>query len=986
MGQGMTVSSKRFAALATAATMALVGAPSCRGVATARQAYHLPAQPLGDALRAIALASGTPVVVASDLVAGKTAPSLDGDYTPTEAVVTVLAGSGLAVHPIGQGLVVTRSAASASASAASHAASGDSAASEIVVTGTNIRGANPVGSPLIRLDRKDIDRSGYATTQQILQSIPQNYGGGQNEGSYGLGSLNGEDTNQAAGSNINLRGLGSSSTLVLFDGSRVASGGIYGTFADISLIPSTAIERVEVLTDGSSALYGSDAVAGVVNVIFRDSYEGAETRARFGAASGFHEAQISQIVGHGWTGGHLTLAYEYYHHGNLAAADRAYATENLTAFGGPDYRSDFSNPGTIHVGGTSYAIPAGQDGTALRQADFVAGTANLGDGRAATDLLPSQRRHSGYLALRQDLSDRLTFSLHGLVSDRTSSLRIAPIDSPWVVPSTNPFYVDPSGTGQPVVVDYDFTRDYGALTGLAHVRDYNAVAGLDWHVGRWSVAARGTFGQETEAIREVNIVNYIRLAAALADPDPATAFNLFGDGSHTNPATLASVRGSLDETGRYRLWSGDIKADGPLFRLPGGSAKLAVGGEYRIEQYALDEINDITDPTPTLDPIPGLPIRRTILAGFAELLLPVIGNDATLPGIRSLTLSAAGRIEHYNDFGTTTNPKLGLDWTPVDGLVVRSSFGTSFRAPGFLEVRQGFGTSQYEVLPLADPRAPGGMTNALVLFGNAPGLRPEKATTWTVGAEAHPSFLPGVHLQLDYFNVNYRDRIQNLASNYPILLQNRSIYGSLIYDHPSAAAIAAYYADPSFSNPLGVAPGDVGAIVDVRTKNLSRVKQDGIDFDLGYQRKLGEGDLDIGVAGAYTFHANRQLLPGAPFADTVNTLGYPVAVRIRAHAAATLGRVDVSGFLNFIGGYRNENVTPVQHVSSWTTVDLTLGYRLPADHGPLAGTRLVLTASNLFDRDPPYVQNRSDTSAIGYDPANASPVGRMVSFEVIKSW
>lgn len=965
---------------------AAIGAFCCSSVASAQSVpatdYHIPSQDLGRALSTLARESGLQLVADGDLIEGKRSSPVNGHLSPQEAVQQALEGTGLSAIISGNTIVIRGRSEPPQTEVTDAAAP----SSDIVVTGTNIHGARPVGSSLITLDRQDIDRSGYATTQQILRSLPQNFGGGPSETSFGLGSRNGEDTNQALGASVNLRGLGSSSTLVLVNGNRLAIGGLYGSFADISLIPASAIERIEVLADGSSALYGSDAVAGVVNIRLRDRFEGAETRARFAAADGFHEWQTSQLLGKNWSSGHVLAAYEYYRRGNLPAADRPYATEDLRAFGGPDYRTDFANPGTVHVGNDVWAIPANQDGTGLAPDDLAAGKTNLADGRAHADLLPAQTRHTGYVSLAQDVTNRLRFTLQGLVADRTSRLRITPVNAGWVVPASNPFYVDPSGTNSPVIVDYDFTPDLGPTTVKSHVRGYNAAAGLDWALGNWSIGARGVFGQQDEAIDEINVVNYVNIASALADPDPATAFNLFGDGSHTTPATIDKVRGFYSERGRYRLWSGNLKADGPLFQLPGGAARLALGGEYRIEQYALTSINDLSTPVPTQNGVEGLPITRHITAGFAELLLPIVGGDFTLPGINKLTLSLAGRIEHYDDFGTTSNPKVGLDWQPLRGLTLRGSFGTSFRAPGFQVVRLGPGNSLYMPVPVADPQAPGGTTNALFLFGNAPGTGPEKARTWTISAEIRPVTLPGVHLVLDYFNVDYRDRIQNISANYPIFLENRSEYGSLIDDRPTTAAIASYYGDINFQNPYGIAASEIGAIVDARTKNLARVREDGLDFDLGYQGKLARHAVDLGIAGSAIFHVNRQIAPGAPVVDIVNRFGSPVSLRLRGHATVTFGRLDATAFVNFIGGYRNDSVVPSQHVGSWTTTDLTLAWRLPVEHGPLSGTRLSFSATNLFDRAPPYVQNRTLTSAIGYDASNASPVGRMVAFEVVKSW
>lgn len=163
----------------------------------------------------------------------------------------------------------------------------------------------------------------------MLQSLPQNFGGGPTETTLGATTRNGAGSDATYGSSINLRGLGASSTLVLIDGARPALGGIGGVFADISLIPMSAVERIEVLTDGASAIYGADAVGGVVNVRLRNRFEGAETILRAGTADGdMTEVQFGQLFGKSWGGAHLTLAYQFSQRGALHAAKRDFARED----------------------------------------------------------------------------------------------------------------------------------------------------------------------------------------------------------------------------------------------------------------------------------------------------------------------------------------------------------------------------------------------------------------------------------------------------------------------------------------------------------------------------------------------------------------------------------------------------------------------------------------------------------------------------------
>src|SRR5690606_12587267 len=160
-----------------------------------------------------------------------------------------------------------------------------------------------------------------------------------------------------------------------------------------------------------------------------------------------------------------------------------------------------------------------------------------------------------------------------------------------------------------------------------------------------------------------------------------------------------------------------------------------------------------------------LPGPRRVRAAYGELHVPVFGEDLRLPGFQRLDLSAAVRTEHYSDFGTTTNPKLGIAWEPLRGLAIRGTWGKSFRAPNFNNLRQDPANSLFFTYTLPDPASPTGQTNVLVLRGNDPGLRPERATSWTVGMDLRPPSIPGLHASITYYNIDYRDRIASPAAN-----------------------------------------------------------------------------------------------------------------------------------------------------------------------------------------------------------------------------
>lgn len=959
-----------------ASTSMMVVAPAAYGQEAVVHDYDLPAQDLGRALRMLASQSGQQLVVSADMVAGLQAPALKGRYTFEAALAALLHGTGLVTARVGGVLVVQR-------------AEGEVSANEVLVTGTRIRGKGPVGSELVVIDRRAIEQGGFTTAQQIAQSIPQNFLGGANENTAtattGIGG-----GNVARGAGVNLRGLGQSSTLVLLNGDRPPLGGGTGTFADLSMIPASAIERVEIVPDGASAIYGSDAVAGVVNIIPRLNFTGAETSLRIGTADGdAQEYQASQLLGTRWSSGHAMIAYEFYKRDALHAGDRAYANDDRRAFGGPDRRVAYASPGTIYAGGKTFAIPSGQNGVGLTAAQLTAGTVNTGNSQYMTDLLPDQVRHSLFGAISQDLTPHLRIYAHGLLSIRTFDQAVrSSADARRTVPVTNPFYVDPIGTHQPVGVQYSFVRDLGAERYRGKVTAYGGTAGIAGELGQWSFDAHGTWGRQAEHYDDINRVNTARLNAALADTNPATAYNLFGDGPSTNPATIAKIRGSLSQDYDGIVWSVTTRADGPLFALLAGDVRLALGGDYRQDRY---RPGTGTADTSTLTPVPltiaPLPGARTIKAAFGELFLPLFGGAATLPLLHRLDLSVAVRAEHYSDFGSTTNPKLGANWEPFAGLTIHGSFGKSFRAPLSQEQRQDPGSMAIFAYTVPDPQSATGSSNIIVIRGNDPNLRPEKATTWSIGADLKPRFVPGFHAGLTWFNINYRDRIATIAPQLTSYLVNRSVYASVSEYNPSPARVASLFASPIYLDLLGIPPtAPIVAVVDARTQNLSVLKQTGLDFDIGYGFAARGGRADIGLVGTHIFHTRQGLTATAPLIDVLDTTGNPVDLRLRGHAAWRTAYWDLAAFVNYVGPYTNKTVSPAARVSSWTTVDLNLGYMFGNARGALKGVRVAVNATNLFDRDPPTISYIAGVNTNGYDPENASPLGREVSLQVTKAW
>jgi outer membrane receptor protein involved in Fe transport len=307
--------------------------------------FNVPAQSATTGIPEFARQAGIQILVSETLVHGKRTAAVTGSHSIEEALGVLLKGTGLiatsrdgvtytvAVQPAPatslSRIAVVGAEAASQASSQSVALDEDltnkNDIDEITVTGTHIRGTTNSPSPVLVFTRDDIDAAGVNTIQDFLQSLPQNFGGAS-QNTIGSIASNGQTNNGVNGSAPNLRGLGASATLVLINGHRVAPGNQDGSFVDISMIPLTAVERIEIVTDGASAIYGSDAVGGVVNIILRTKFDGAETRVQYGSVTdgSSHNVTVGQTVGTDWTGGSGVLSYQYFDQTALSAASRDY--------------------------------------------------------------------------------------------------------------------------------------------------------------------------------------------------------------------------------------------------------------------------------------------------------------------------------------------------------------------------------------------------------------------------------------------------------------------------------------------------------------------------------------------------------------------------------------------------------------------------------------------------------------------------------------
>ncbi len=944
------------------------------------QSYEIriPAQPLGDALRSLGRATRQTIVFDGAIVRGKRSAAVHGRMSPSEALDRMLANSGL-VRSIGANgvlMVRSRTAPGNGADAASGETRAETGApqdgsSEIVVTGTNIRGKAPVGNQLLTIRRSEIDQTGYATTPQLIQSLSQNSALGANEGNFSRSTVQNANFNGTGGTAANLRGLGPLSTLVLVNGRRITPSGL-GTFGDVGIIPLSAVERVEVVLDGASAIYGSDAIGGVINFSLRRDFDGGETNLRFGAADGFTQVQASQLLGKTWSTGSALISYEFERRGGLNANERDYFTQDLRAFGGSDFRTPFSNPGTITAGGLVYGIPANQDGSSLEPGDLIAGQRNLADQNQGTSILPKRIQHSVMGVVTQEAAPWLKLFVEGFYTWRKVEQSIAAASATLNVPATNPFFISPVANAQSVQVQYSFLKDFGATSYANDVQNYNLTLGAETAFGGgWNLRAHGSYGADNQTTRLGNVLNSARLALALADSNSDTAFNPFGDGTHSNPATVEAIKGYNRGRGKYELTSINAVADGPLFDLPGGSVRVAVGGEWREERFSTRSEALQSSLTPRIS---SYRLGRDVLAAFAEIRVPLVGASNRRPGLHSLEFSLAGRNEDYSDFGAKATPKIGLTWEPSRDLSFRANWGKSFQAPSLRELSDL--NAAYIIAPLPDPKSPTGST--LTLLYSASGnsaLGPQTAKTWSVGTDIHPTRVPGFTLNISYFDVDYDNLVGSIGSNIPSALVLDKLYAPLVIRSPNAAFVESAYATGLL---LGapVDPALIGAFVNAAPINLGSLKQSGLDVAARHSIETDAGRFGLQANFTWILKYDVAQTASAPFVDMLDTINNPIDLRARGGLTWTRGDVNAAVFVNYVDGYRNNGVVPEQKVASWTTFDAQATWAVRPD------IILSVQAQNIFDAAPPFVNSQS----YGYDPAAANAIGRFVSASIRKKW
>lgn len=897
------------------------------------------------------------------------------------------------------------------------AEAGDS--SEIVVTGTLLRGAAPVGSSLISAGREQLEATASATSNELLAKIPQvtNLFGSDAGRRYGI------SVTQVQIARPNLRNISpdnasSSATLVLFNGHRVATAGVTQASIDPDLFPTSAIERVEVVTDGGSATYGADAVGGVINFITRKRFDGVKVDARYGFADSYWQFDANAIAGKDWDSGSLYVAYTYNKSSALFGRDRDFvrnrtygADGNLVASITNANGTIAANPGgfrdqtcatpNYRVGsGASTLTFTGAGGTFLPNATTFCDTSDY----AAQ--IPEVERHGVLASLTQELSDWLSVDLGAFYSKRSTQARGQFTVSSLPITTGNFYYTQipgtPAGASQTVNLSLAPALGVDQLTSGTDISEWGVNAEFKANLSdNWQLRTLFNYSQSDSSLF-LNSPLSSALTAAGAGGTAATAINPYNVGA-TNAQLLQSIIDNQEgrQTRDHLL---DLRAivDGRLFTLPGGDVRVAVGYEY-MHDFTQNRVIQ-NRPRGALSGVSFKDYRRNVHALFGEVQIPIFGLDNAVAGIRSLVFSAQGRYDRYSDFGGTFNPKLGLNYKPVDWLTLRGNWSTSFNAPSTLDqlgATASLNVSTGSALTLfslenaattADLNARGAAIVAIQ--GSQSPLKPQTAETWSVGFDVEPPIIPGLRASLSYYNVKFNG-----------ILKTPSPFNSAIFAaYPTITrASAAGFSQAEVTNFLSLVPGLssdprltplfncganclangslVYALLDFRVGNYTNLRTSGLDFAVTYRRDTGFGSVDAAFSGNLRLSRDEQLNVAQPFLSQAESSD----LLMQAVLGANVGdHIRGQGTWRHVAGYSRLPTTawPQSHLDAFNAFDLFLKYDVKGK-GWTSDLSFTFNVNNVFNAAPPFSKNNGVS---GFENGSASIIGRQFFFGVSKQF
>jgi iron complex outermembrane receptor protein len=976
----------------------------------AQYTIEQPSQTVAESLQSIAHETGTSVLFDATAVRGRVAHPVSGHLSAFEAITAALQGTGLVAEQMADGAVVVRPAA-ASAGAPVLRASGvpatgpsaeaapgvpgvpaisdagvpgatpggvngaalaggqaldDASVVRVEITGTRLKRVEVDGpTPVNVYTAKDIEQSGQPNLERFLSSLNEV---SASAGEGAMGSTLGQGT-------VQLRGLPLGSTLVLVNGRRIeAVGSSSGNFFNLNLIPMAAIERVEIVPVGSSAVYGGDALAGVVNVVLKKSIDGVSVSANLGSGRGFGDRGLSLATGgHGVDGSYLLMG-SYSRTTPLSMAERGFFRDvDYRRFGGTDARMRYCTPGTVSsVSGANLpgldssfaAIPQLAGGQTPRLSDFesTAGTANLCSLYANGNGFPLVYGEDT-LSLHATGEHRMVGSWYAFgeftfARDRTEARDIGHALADTTVPASNPF--------NPFGEDVSVTTVLGPESGLAgfarQTRFTRALAGVrgelagDWEAELTVSTIRDNGGSQTFSAD----VDATALGAALAATSPATALNPFTTGRSAGDDVLRGIWSDSDRTSRGRKDEVSALVRGSVLRLPAGPVEAVAGVESARDRYDVSILDEQFE---------SHAIRRNS-AAYGEIRAPLLKADAAVGAWSLAALTLAARRDRYSDFGSANTYQAGLELRPLRGLLIRASSATSFKPPTLLQTHVGDETDYPAALfGLVDP-ARGGepITSGTVTSTANNKLTPEHGRANSLGAVWEPEGSLGTRLSATYWQVHVNGLIGLLSPQ--TALDNEALFPGFVTRGPSD----------------GGQPGPVTNVLYSFT-NFGSVNAAGTDMEAAYAWRgiLGRWTATAGATRTNDYQV--VVAPGAPKEDRLGRRFSDYwAPRWKSRAAIDLdaGMWSLGLTGRYLGQYKDADGSERRLGAYWMedlAGSLDLKKCLPNLVAAVKAASLSLSVANLANRQPQFVGTFPF-----YDVTQADWRGRYVSTKVSIDW
>jgi iron complex outermembrane receptor protein len=845
----------------------------------------------------------------------------------------------------------------------------DAPMQRVEVTGSSIkRLVSETANPLTVFKSDDFVKQGLTTAQEVLDRIPSN-SSSFSSGNVVGGNSSGLPTGGQA--SADLRGLGGDKTLVLLNGRRLANHPYDGASVDLNMIPVSALERVEVLRDGASAIYGTDAIGGVINFITKRSVQKTTITAEavLPRADGADEKRVNLSTGFGnldEDGYNVFGVFDYHKLDILTSQQREFSktgvipSRGLNLTSGTTFPGNYFDPTSGATGNPGFATGCDNPNSVPRASN---GTCRQDYTRQIDDL-PAQKQTAFFGKATFKINNDHQASIEYLHSENDVVSHTAPPpQTGLILPNTSKYYPGNAGgvpampglSGDPLNVSWRPTE--------AGMREINSKGAAD----RLSIAAEGLFkswdykaGFTLSESRSAEYFTggYVNDAAFAAGVTNGI-LNPFGLQDAAGKTYLAStaLRGQVQK-GKTRNTGIDAKASRELMDLGGGKLAVAIGGELRREEADFYVNRDIAGQAASsgLSGSQSTDGARTIKAVFGELNMPLI---------KDLEVQLAVRYDDYSDVGNTTNPKLGVRWQPAKEVLLRGSASTGFRAPTLFEKnaprsKNDTNNSYNDPIlcpggvlssnPIANPLRDCDLQQFKLQGGNAD-LSPEKSKTFSVGIVLEP--IPQATLALDYWNIKLKDKINALPEE--------AIYGDY-----------AKYQARFLRNP----DGSPYAILDLK-ENLGKVNTDGVDLSLTLRSgTTNVGSFTLTLDGTYVHKYEYQDERDGPYTQNVGRYAANNPVfRWKHNLALNWRQGDWAATLaqSFKSGYTDQNLDIAdQYLNKVPSYAL---WNMSGSYTGIKGVTLTAGVKNLLDKEPPF-SNQGTLFQKGYDPRYTDPVGR----------